>query len=315
MNASNSNIIILCRNISDNISPFNSDYYRNAYVDLLLAIKSHGGNAYFSTREQYQGNGIFKTCFTTTSRAKVSEFTVVKDVTAAIVYNKGDFSDVQDIPVLNPSFVHKITSNKHEMYRHFPDYQPLSLLCESAERLDDMVNRIPGERIVLKSLTGNGGHGVRILKRAEYHTNKPADAEYPILIQEFMDTSVGIPGMAHGIHDLRVKMGDGEVWAGTLRIPADGELRANVAQGGSEKHLFPSQIPSDAVAIAKEIDAYFGGYSRYYSIDLARTGTGWKLIELNSKPGLSPVDMSEQSKHTTNCLAQYLVKLGNQSKV
>jgi glutathione synthase/RimK-type ligase-like ATP-grasp enzyme len=117
------------------------------------------------------------------------------------------------------------------------------------------------------------------------------------------------------VHDLRIKIGEGDIWARTLRTPTKGELRANVAQGGTERHLFPYVIPESAILFAQEIDKYFSGYPRYYSIDLANTEQGWKLIELNSKPGLSPVSMSKQSKHTTNQLAKYLVKLASQQKL
>lgn len=299
-------IVILCRAVSPDKSPLNSDYYLSAYSDLLLAIRSHGADAYFSTADYYTGDGKFSQGYTFDSPVPVKDFTVVKDIQADIVYNKGGFSNVTDVPVLNPRFIHDITSNKHETYLHFASYQPVSLVCSTPSEANDTLLEIPGEMIVTKQPTGNGGHGVAIMHRSEFIAEHQ---HYPLILQEFLTTDIGIPGLVKGVHDLRIKMGDGEVWAGTLRTPAEGELRANVAQGGTERHLFPEEIPTDAIAIARQIDSYFQDYPRYYSIDMANTPNGWKLIELNSKPGLSPTSMSPQSKHTTDRLAQYLTKL------
>lgn len=302
-------VVILCRQISAVNPPLNSDYYLSAYSDLLIAIKSYGAQAYFATQDTYLGNGTFSLGYTLDARVPVSDFQPVDNIHADIVYNKGDFSNVTDVPILNPRFVHDIASNKSETYRHFAPYQPASFLCNNPTETTEALVKLSDDTIVIKQLTGNGGYGVAIVSHREFN----ADTQhYPLILQEFLTTDIGIPGMATGVHDLRIKMGDGEVWAGTLRIPAEGELRANVAQGGSERHLFAEEIPADAIAIAREIDVYFSDHPRYYSIDLANTPQGWKLIELNSKPGLSPTDMSPQSKHTTNQLAQYLTKLATQ---
>lgn len=308
--------MILCRNISEDKSPLNSAYYLKAYSDLLLATKSYGANVYLSTRDQYEGNGIFRSGYTLNSRTQIKNFSEITDIHADLVYDKGDFADVNDVTTLNPSYVHKVTSNKYETYTLFSNYQPTTFVCNNSDDVADSLKNIAGEMIVIKSLTGNGGHGVRVIKRnnvnlADYSTM----INYPVLIQEFLDTQCGIPGIVDGIHDFRIKLGNGEVWGGTLRTPAPGEFRANVAQGGSEQHLFPEQIPKGAIDIAIEIDKYFIDYPRYYSIDLVYTMNGWKLIELNSKPGLSPIDMSAQAAYITNRLAQYLVDLATEQRL
>ena len=304
------NIVIVCRNAVDGLTPFNNDYYIRAYSDLLLAVKRCGANVYFSSREHYMGDGLFDKAYTMDAIVPFSQFTLTTDIRADLAYDKGDFSDIHDVTTLNPIFVHTITSNKSETYAHFGAYQPVSRLCQDEQEMVAALGEVPGDMIVIKPLTGNGGHGVLIVKREDIDlTDSTFVAEYPVLVQEFLDTACGIPGMVEGIHDLRIKTGNGEVWGGTLRTPREGELRANVAQGGTERHLFPEEIPEDAVAIAMAIDQHFTDYPRYYSIDLARTERGWKLIELNSKPGLSPVDMSKQATDITERLAQYLVRL------
>lgn len=301
-------IVIFCKYFQNDKSPFNSDYYWHAYIDLFLLLKKHGADTYFAAdNATYKGNGLFSVAYTADSKIKVSQFRRVENITADIIYDKGSFIRVDDTQILNPDFVHTIAANKSETYKHFSQYQPLSILCTTKEQAFEAIDSLSGTMAVIKTLTGNGGNGVRIEPKVQVLQTIPT--VYPILVQEFIDTSVGIKDFVEGYHDLRLKIGGGEIWGGTLRTPAEGEYRANVAQGGTERHLFPWEIPEVAQKLALEIDKYFKDYPRYYAIDFANTTQGWKLIELNSKPGLSPIHLSEQSKNITDRLARYLISL------
>ena len=94
-----------------------------------------------------------------------------------------------------------------------------------------------------------------------------------------------------------------------MRVPAPGEYRANRKQGGKIKHLFAEEIPAEAVKIAMEIDHYFAKYPRFYCIDLANTTNGWKLIELNHKPGLSYDHESPAASSVNEKIAEYLIEV------
>jgi glutathione synthase/RimK-type ligase-like ATP-grasp enzyme len=303
-------IVIFCRNFHEDEPPFTSAYYWHAYVDLLLALKERGANAYFAAgNETYMGNGLFTQAYTSAQKVPIRAFRTVANITADFVYDKGGFVRAEDVAVLNPTFVHTITANKAETLKHFAQYQPTSTLCTDLDQLTQAVKALPGTMAVIKRPTGSGGNGVYIGTKEALLSNMPSG--YPLLAQEFMDTTIGIGNFVQGIHDLRIKIGGGEIWGGTLRVPAPGEYRANVAQGGKERHLFPDEIPSEARSIALEIDRFFAPHPRYYAIDLANTTQGWRLIELNSKPGLSPVYLSAQAKHITGKLADYLVQLAS----
>jgi glutathione synthase/RimK-type ligase-like ATP-grasp enzyme len=230
-----------------------------------------------------------------------------------LIFDKGGFNG-QDIMVLNPSFVHQIAASKLETYRHFGKYQPKTVLCASREETVKAAAEMPGDLIVVKEpdeyvngTSSNGGKFVYIGSREKVLAELPE--RYPVMVQEFVDTSIGIENLADGVHDVRVEIGGGEIWGGTLRMPAPGELKANVAQGGTRRRLFADEIPAEAKKIALEIDHYFAKYPRHYSIDFAHTTHGWKLIELNNNPGLSPIDLSPQAKYITEKLADYLTTL------
>lgn len=307
-------VVIFCRNISPSLSPFNTDYYWNAYMDLFALLQESGAEAFFATgNATYVGDGVFKKAYTSKGKVLVEDLIEVRNVRADVVYDKGRFDREDQVTTLNPSFVHHIVSNKAHTYEHFSQYQPLSVTCDSSEEILAAAKIMPGEKLVLKYPEGNGGNYVHIIDRDDVGSVL-SSLKYPQIVQEFVDSSIGIPGLVRGYHDLRIKIGGGDVWGGTLRTPKPGELRANVAQGGTEKHLFPEEIPSEAIAIAKEIDLYFADHPRYYSVDLINTEKGWKLLELNSRPGLSPVDMEPQSKNITQHLAKYLCELARNAQ-
>ena len=300
-------IVIFTRTIDPAGYPFNDEYHWNAYQDLLLAIRARGARAYFATdMSTYAGEGVFKVTYGADEKRAVKDFERTENVRAGLVFEKGGFA-ADDVMVLNPPFVAGITASKAETYRHFAKYQPQSAICADETELKRAFAEIPGEMIVVKEPESNGGRAVQIGPKADIWEARPS--VYPLLVQEFIDTSVGVLGYVEGIHDVRVKIGGGKVFGGMIRKPAPGEYRANLAQGGSVRHLTPDEIPEEALKLAKQIDCFFEKYPRYYAIDFANTTNGWKLIELNAKPGLSPAAVSPEAARVIDELAEYLIEL------
>lgn len=300
-------VAIYTRTIDKNGYPFEEDYYVEAYCDLLLAIKKYGAEAYFvSDINTYTGSGSFSRAYTVDSKVPFDNFTKCGPIKADVVFEKGDFS-ANDILVLNPPEVARITENKSETNRLFKKYQVKTILCSNHDELIDSFRQIDGNMIVVKKPVSHSGTDVYIgvkedvLKRLNY--------EFPYIVQEFMDTSGGIEGIAKGMHDFRVYILGGEPIACSVREPKAGEYRANTGQGGKETHLYATSIPEDLIPIVRDIDQIFSSKVRYYSIDFAHTKRGWKLIELNSKPGLDPIKNNPVVKYITDRLAQYLVAI------
>lgn len=300
-------IVIFCRNFAADKYPFDDPYYANGYQDLMLAIKRPGVEAYFATNmATYLGKGRFERVYSADSKRVPEEYEVVQNVTAGLVLEKGGFTG-KDVAVLNPEYVDSITGSKLETYHHFSDYQPMTIMCYTREELGQAFKKIQGERIVVKEPEGNKGQLVYIGTKEEVLPQVPE--RYPLLVQEFVDMSVGIKGLVEGPHDLRVKIAGGTVIGGQLRTPAPGELRANLALGGTSRLLDVAEIPVEVIDMALAIDKFFSKYPRFYALDFANTTQGWKLIELNRKPGLAPADLSPQAKATTLGLADYMVQI------
>jgi glutathione synthase len=132
----------------------------------------------------------------------------------------------KSLVINNPSGVRNVSEKLSTLY--FSDYIPPSLI---SKRFVDLVEFLHTEKqAVLKPIYGFGGHDIKLI------THDSADLEEtfnyyqqkydePIIIQKYLPqiTTEG---------DKRVVFLDGKVVAIIGRIPREGEIRANLAQGG-----------------------------------------------------------------------------------
>jgi hypothetical protein len=295
---------IFCRELKKNGDPFSSDYYWQAYQDLLLALKKRGVAAYFLTdNNSYRGYGMFDVAYTQDVKTSIQQLERVENVYIDVVFDRGGFIG-RDVLTVNPPLITKIALSKIEMYEQFGDLQPFSIISKNRKQTLKAVDRLPGDKIVVKEPEGSGGKEVYIGDKEEVIAELPE--QYPLLVQEFLDTSAGVPGQIEGVHDLRVAFCDDEIISYYARTAADGNLRANVAQGGTATYFNVADVPEELARIAHTIDEKFAGQPRYYSIDFMHTSKGWKLVEINSYVGLMPASEGARAQQTVDKLANYL---------
>ena len=109
----------------------------------------------------------------------------------------------------------------------FPGLQPPTLITNDAEAIDDFRGR-HGD-MVLKPLYGGGGSGVVRLKVDD--PNLDALLELHAMIgREAVIAQKFIPAVSKG--DKRILLVDGEPVGAINRIPAEGQVRSNLARGG-----------------------------------------------------------------------------------
>jgi glutathione synthase len=109
----------------------------------------------------------------------------------------------------------------------FPGLQPPTLITSDHEALHDFHHR-HGD-MVLKPLYGGGGSGVVRLKKDD--PNLDALLELHAMIgREQVIAQKFVPAVSKG--DKRVILVDGEPVGAINRVPADGQVRSNLARGG-----------------------------------------------------------------------------------
>jgi hypothetical protein len=298
---------IFCRELKKNGDPFSNEYYWQAYQDLLLALKSRGIQAYFLTdNNTYHGYGMFEVAYTTDTKTTVNKLERVENVYVDVVFDRGGFIG-RDVLTINPPILIKIAASKIEMYEYFSDLQPFSIVGKNRKQVIKAASHLPGDKIVVKEPEGSGGKEVYIGKKEEVLAELPD--EYPLLVQEFLDTSEGVPGLVEGVHDVRLALCGDEIISYYARTAGKGRLHANVAQGGTVTYFELDKVPAELLKKVRVIDSLFADQPRYYSVDFMNTPKGWKLVEVNSYLGLMPAHDGPQAQQTLDKLANYLADI------
>jgi hypothetical protein len=260
------------------------------YVDAMRYIVeffSKGGVdvVYLLGEDCYLGQGAFRNYwemdFETGQLEKIN-----KIIKPDIVYDKGHMEFYDGcFKIFNSPALAQLGRNKWSQYALFKQYQPKTVVVNSASELAKKTAEIPGETIVSKPLGKNGGRDIFIGKKEDLRV-----LDYPVLLQEYHETSSGVSGIAERRHDIRLIMLDNEIVVAAVRQPAGDKLLANAHQGGTIKFFDPSKLPKTVTNMAKAVDDKLTGYgNRLYSSDFLFDGNGWYLIEINDRPGLPAI--------------------------
>lgn len=301
-------IAFFVRNIDPSKYPFSvRDLYYHSYQEYLLAMKQAGANAYFVTdNDSYEGGGVFRHAYSIDAVSEVADFTDIGQIKADVVFEKGGFEG-RDVPIVTDPRLYPLISDKTAIYQKFHHYQPKSVICTDLPAVQAAIADMPGEMVVVKNPVSAGGRQVYIGRKGEIEV--PTSETYPLMVQEFVDMSDGIPGITPGVHDLRVLLTGNVIIGATMRIPPAGSLHANVSKGATEYLLSVDEIPTEVQAMALEIDNQLEDLPRYYAIDFARGKRGWVLIELNTRPGLFRASTGPQAVDFQRMVAEYMVAL------
>jgi len=185
---------------------------------------------------------------------------------------------------INKLELNELCTNKWETYKLFPDISPKSVLVTSNSDIGK-VRTLPSTMVVSKPLRGFGGTEIRVLEKSTFQPN----IDGPLLVQEFIETKKGIPGITKKRHDLRILMLNAIPFHSIIRTPEAGSFLSNMAQGGKVTVVPIDSLPNKVIQIIETVsDTLSKFFPALYSIDimLDETGTAF-LTELNSRPALS----------------------------
>ncbi len=267
--------------------PFNEEEYRTAYHILGGLLAERGtGMAIVRGKKTYKGGlrftGYWEFRNGTFHRRE-------EDITADLLFLRGKLKTRRGINMINHPALHALCDDKSDTYRRFPDISPKSIRVNNRRVLKAALPKISSKLVVAKPVDGFGGAGI-VIDTAEKVPKKLHD--FPYLLQEFIDTSGGIPGICKGLHDFRMVSVQGKIVSVFIREPRQGSYLANVSQGASIWELAVKDIPKEARELFERVDKELLRFTRrVYAVDVARQKDGrWLLIELNAEPGLSSYD-------------------------
>lgn len=269
--------------------PFSVPEYRESYLDFFdVSMKKYSQLNFFVARGlSYLGDGWFEggeKYISESGRLEIVDSKFYADV----IYNKGNLmvSSNDTANIVNDPKFDRLCKDKMRTALLFPDFSPASIQVTSEDELVRAAKIVHGEKIVIKPVYGQEGHGVKIQTEDEVE-NVEHGLQEPHIVQEFLDTSSGIEGLVKGVHDLRVLIMNGAIIQSYVRTPKKGRLISNVSKGGHLEEVDLADLPEDILKIANDVDKKLNKYyPRIYSIDFGYTAKGPKIFELNSQPGL-----------------------------
>jgi hypothetical protein len=259
------------------------DMYQTAYCELGTALEKKGVDCVLvkDDRTWLGGNAFASGWRLREDRTEL----VTEPFTADLVFCKDkSFRPDERTTLVQSREFDALCNDKQLTYNLFPHLSPRTIRVDREEDLVSALESLRSAQAVLKPLTGYGGDGVYIGPKDQAPKHVPG---YPCLVQEFIDTSGGIPGVIGATHDFRIILVNGEVIFTFIRTPRHGSLISNFSLGGWMMPVPTTYRPEGALAMAAEVDAELARFgNRHYCVDVAldRDGT-WKLIELNAPPG------------------------------
>ena len=287
--------------------PLDKKEYWISYQELAAEIENLGGE-FFVVRGQktFLGNGKFSKSW----QFKNGNLVETGEISVDKIYDKSidgvEFRGDGRTPILNPKFVNDVCTNKFLTAEIFPEFCPQTFLAKNETEFLENLKKIRTKKKVAKPVDGDEGKNVFI---GDDEFLKKCPRKFPILLQEFLDSSDGIPGIFRGLHDFRVVAANGEIIFSFFRTPAAGSLISNFSRGGRINFFDKKKIPPEIFPILKKIDEKFAPHGdRVFGADFVFTKNGPKIIELNSRVGLQQNSRHPSVKFFKKKLAEILVK-------
>ncbi|MEK7159039.1 MAG: YheC/YheD family protein [Patescibacteria group bacterium] len=210
----------------------------------------------------------------------------------------------------NPLF-RIIVDNKFSQYLLFGEFMPKSYLANDRIELKSSVERLQTDKVVVKPLFGSGGFDIKIAEKAKVLTGR---FNFPVLVQEFIRSEKGIPGLSKGkeVADLRLVFINHKLIYALSRIAKPGSLFTNFHQGAGAKLVEEKSVPASVKAMVKKIVAKLSLFSEaHYCLDFIFDNSGRPyLLEMNSTPGFDLLYLLNDEKAIKKNFSEFVKVLG-----
>lgn len=275
------------------IKPFKDKAYQCSYEYFYSLCEESGIEMLRASYDWYDyENSLFKYAWTFNER---DGWKRVNNIKPDLIYDKTKSSTEayykKELISKNYRFVNnlrftRILDDKLITSLIFHKWSKKSWIINNQKKLINILPKIKSQKFVIKPISESGGKNVKILNKGESLEEIAFGNDY--LVQEFIDSSSGVPGVSEHMHDLRLVIINDKLSYSYIREPKEGNYLANLSQGGSLSIVPKNNIPRSLDPIIRCANKVFETFtSRIYSIDFMfdENKRPW-IVELNSMPGL-----------------------------
>ncbi len=275
----------------ENKVPFNDRGRQYSYEVFYTLCKQGGIQMY---RASYQWYDYKKNIFRHAWTYEDNQWKRVHDIIPDIIYDKtrshAESSYKKESIGIHYSFVNdlrftRIIDDKFLSSLLFQEWSKRSIIVRNPIELQKNISEITTEKVVLKPINESGGKGIQIFEK---ENAKDISFSGEHIIQDFIDSSHGVPNMSSTMHDFRIVLVNNAIIYAYIREPKSGSFLANLAQGGSLRIIHNKDIPQSVRPIIDRAQSIFSSFQpKIYTIDIMfdKDRFPW-IVELNSMPGL-----------------------------
>ena len=278
---------------TDKEKPFSNMTKNKAHVLFSKIAKKSGLNVFFADYKEYFNGALKKSWYYNRGWKLVHDqgIDVIYSRFAASIYSNNKRNKAAEkfkhymakhTPMINHPTIDEFCWDKLIIREFFPEYTPKTFIINTKKKLKTVLPRIKTQKYVLKPRYGTLGKDIHILDKDEL----PKKVKKDTLVQEFIDTSGGVKGITHRVHDLRVIVANGKIDHTFVRIPKKNMLIANVSLGARKEFFSSKKLSPEAVKIVKKVDKLLKSHKpRLYSVDfLFNKEQKPYIVECNSQP-------------------------------
>ncbi|WP_429911898.1 30S ribosomal protein S6--L-glutamate ligase [Glycocaulis sp.] len=200
--------------------------------------------------------------------------------------------------ILNPAAAIGASRDKlyaHQLLARAGIGMPSTAFAHSPKDTKTLIELVGGAPLVVKLLESTQGRGVVLAdtkKAAESVIDAFRGLEANFIVQEFVKEAGGA--------DIRCFVVGGKVVAAMKRQAQADEFRSNLHRGGTAEGVkITPEERSAAVRAAKAMGLSVAG------VDLLRSNSGPKILEVNSSPGLEGIERTSQ-KDVAGIIIEYM---------
>jgi len=278
----------------------------------LFEIGEKRGIRYYRASISRYSNGMFSEARTYKNKKWIKE----KNVKPDIIFDRSPYVSSENLikekmaskfVFANDPIFYQFGKSKFLTHLVFKDFMPKTKIAYSFNELKNNLKYIKTNKIVVKPDVGAGGKGVEIINRNEL--NKIRINKYPVVIQEFIDSSYGMKNLVEGVHDLRIMFFNQEPFLSYIRQPKSGYI-SNVSLGGNRNVIPLSKIPNNLKSSLKRIANKLKCFNNiFYSIDFFfDKNQKFYIIEINPSPSINLEDNDARYKYYKK-LSEYFLEI------
>ncbi len=270
--------------------PFQKPAMRESYERMYdRAVQKYGMRIYRMSKEWYK-DGAFHRAWTWKDGKWIK---VRQRIKADIYYDKMSTTYqsmsfqqqfYQENRVVNAPEFDLVASDKLLTYLACGDIMTKTYVVNSTVDLKNALAKISTKKAVLKPRLGYGGAGIQITSKAQL-LKKRVSGSY--IVQPYVDTSGGVPGLFKGTHDFRVILANDKPVMAYIRTPAPGTELCNISLGGGICFVPVSKMPKTVKPLLRRMSEAFAVFpQKFYGADFYFQNGKPQLVEINTKPNM-----------------------------